>query len=425
MEPIVHEPRPDQPEPIDSRRIWQDHAYRRAVAMERRQELIELLAARYALVSRSYIDLYLEHMVAEHHIENPLAERYLEADLGAPQKYLEFVQGLSDQGYPIAGRLCLDIGCSNGALLLACVEAGASDALGVDVSTGRLEAAACLCEGSPVRLQRLDIVEESIGEQFDVIFCIDVLEHVQDTETAIAEIARCLSHDPKSFAYVTVFNRNAMQNVLEEPHYSVPGLIRLGWKDAQAIWSRIQDDFGSRIEYGIYDWHDYDVYAEMAARHGLRLEPCYSEHTMLHSQGSAIWDHERRAVEFEAEFSRRLAEVPLAANDRALIEAEVADYVATFRRDHAAHLAADDPEATKSLFLKYYAQPIAVLLRHDDNSEPLLPPLPPPPPPTAIDRIRSWLVRRPRLFRIARALRSLVGRQRIPDNERSSLRDGF
>ena len=124
--------------------LWTDHNRRRRIALESPEDFIDLLCDRFPLVPRSYVALYLERTIVEHHIENPLIERYLEAELGSIAKYRELIRGFAAQGFQIAGQSVLDIGCSNGALPLACLGEGAASAMGIDVSPGRLDSAAVL-----------------------------------------------------------------------------------------------------------------------------------------------------------------------------------------------------------------------------------------------------------------------------------------
>lgn len=344
-------------------RLWTDHDHRREVALENREGFTDLICDRFPLVPRNYIAYYLEHLVVEHHIENPLIERYLEAELGVVAKYREFIRDLAAGGLSVVGQSCLDIGCSNGALLLACLGEGASSAMGIDISSARLQGAALLCSESEARLACIDIVTEPLAETFDVIFCTDVLEHVENAETALRKIASALHDDAKAFAYVTVFNRNAMQNVLEEPHFSVPGLIRLAAKDGQRIWNAVRSAFHSQLEYGVYDWHDYSEYVEMAERYGLTVKHFYSEDTILTSCAVEMAQYEENATRFEREFAERRLDLPLPDADLQLLDSAAAEYLQEFRRDHASRKG-EDLEATRRLFFKYYAQPLAFVLSH-------------------------------------------------------------
>lgn len=344
-------------------KLWLDHDYRRRFAIANRDEFDRLIAERYPLAPRAYVETYIEHMIAEHHIENPLCERYLETELGAIAKYGEMIRDFAGHGFDVAGKSCLDIGCSNGALALACLNEGASRSMGIDISQDRIDSAAKLCAESAVRLACVDIVSDPLGEEFDAIFCTDVLEHVESPAAIISEIARCLRRDGQAFAYITVFNRNAMENVLTEPHFSLPGLVRLNRTEAMDVWYAIRSALHSQLDYGVFEWHDYSEYAAMAERHGLVVEPCYSEDTIQNSRAPDMARYEAAATEFEAEFGARLDALPLPREHAEILEAAAADYLRTFRADHEGR-SDHDPEATRRLFMKYYAQPIAFVMHH-------------------------------------------------------------
>ena len=349
-------------------RLWTDHNHRREVALDNQEGFVDLLCYRFPLVSRYYVERYLEHLVVEHHIENPLCERYLEAELGVVEKYREFIRDLVAGGLHISGKSCLDIGCSNGALLLACLSEGAASAMGIDVSPARLESAEILCAESEVELACVDIVTAPLAEKFDVIFCTDVLEHVESAESTLRNISSALRADETAFAYVSVGNRNFMPNVLDEPHYSVPGLIRLAAKDGQRIWNAVRSAYHSQSEYEVCNWYDYSEYVEMAERHGLTCQPCYREDTIRTSCAVEMAQYEESAARFEREFAEKRHDLPLPDADLQLLDSAAAEYVEGFRQDHASRIAGD-LEATRRLFFKYYAQPIAFVLTHNREIE--------------------------------------------------------
>jgi SAM-dependent methyltransferase len=281
---------------------------------------------------------------------------------------MELVEHLAEAGFDIAGRSCLDIGCGNGALALACLQCGASEAMAVDASLGRLSSAKRLCAGSDVRFRVVDMVEERLDEEFDVIFCMDVLEHVPSAENLIAKIARSLRNDPSSFAYVTLFNHNFMPNVLSEPHFSVPGLVRVPSDTAWSLWEEIRSHYHSTLDYDVYDWFDYAEYVDMAERAGLRLDPIHIDEAVLRACADTAAKYEEEASRFRIDFSMRLAELPVGADTRRLLEAHVEDYLDQFHRDHES-FPLEDSEAVRQLYLKYYAQPLTMIFRPDGSPE--------------------------------------------------------
>lgn len=111
---------------------------------------------------------------------------------------------------------------------------------------------------------------------FDVVICMDVLEHVQDPEKMLAEISRVLK--PQSLLYITAINRFAFN----DPHYHVsfvnwlprnladPYLKLVGrTKDN----SRFKDNQTLR---GMFYYRYWDL-AQLAKRHGFSQTYEYGE----------------------------------------------------------------------------------------------------------------------------------------------------
>ena len=115
--------------------------------------------------------------------------------------------------------------------------------------------------------------------------------------------------------------------------------------------------------YGVYDWHDYSEYVEMAERYGLTVKHFYSEDTILTSCAVEMAQYEENATRFEREFAERRLDLPLPDADLQLLDSAAAEYLQEFRRDHASRKG-EDLEATRRLFFKYYAQPLAFVLSH-------------------------------------------------------------
>jgi malonyl-CoA O-methyltransferase len=89
-------------------------------------------------------------------------------------------------GLSLAGRRVLDVGCGIARRLAGAREAGASVAVGVDLTPAMLARA----EGGPW-LAAADVRALPIaGGTFDVVWCRLVLGYVADLDTAYAELAR-------------------------------------------------------------------------------------------------------------------------------------------------------------------------------------------------------------------------------------------
>lgn len=115
----------------------------------------------------------------------------------------------------ISGKKILDLGCGMGGAIVALLKDG-YDVTGLDFNRD-------YCEITKLRGRRYGInvrVVNSVGEflpfkdeQFDLITCFDVLEHVKNPKQVLSEINRVLK--PKGKAIVIVINKYSFK----DPHY--------------------------------------------------------------------------------------------------------------------------------------------------------------------------------------------------------------
>jgi 2-polyprenyl-3-methyl-5-hydroxy-6-metoxy-1,4-benzoquinol methylase len=326
-----------------------------------KKKVIKALRIKYSLVNTLYIESYINHIFKDH-LDNPLAALYIESELGAPKRQLQLVNRLDKCGYVIKNKKCLDIGCSNGALALACSKFGASDVLGIDISEDRLKRAMELCESTPVRFENLDILEQPINETFDVIFSTDVLEHIPDPGKLFHQIYIHLDKKTAAFAYFSLFNKYLMNNILNEPHYGVPGMILMPYEEAKKLWYEVRDDYKSKLDYEVYHWYSYWEYSQMAEKASLEMTPLYDEFT-ISSSVNLIKDEKKISQKFEADFKKKIEASPIPSKYRGIIKGYVNAYLEEFRQDHTGLSTLEDKKKIKYLFLKYYAQPLMMILK--------------------------------------------------------------
>ncbi len=139
--------------------------------------------------------------------ENPLLMmRYMMN----PVRFAYVIRRLVERSYEFRGRRALDIGCGGGFLTEEIARFGI-EATGIDPSAPSLVTAR-----SHARALNLHIdYQEGVGEallfpdnHFDLVFCVDVLEHVSDYRKVIAEISRVLA--PGGFFFFETVNRTIL-----------------------------------------------------------------------------------------------------------------------------------------------------------------------------------------------------------------------
>jgi 2-polyprenyl-6-hydroxyphenyl methylase/3-demethylubiquinone-9 3-methyltransferase len=127
--------------------------------------------------------------------------------------------GYIDERATLAGKRCLDVGCGGG-LLSEAVARHADTVLGIDLATAPLEVARLHAAGEGLdnleyrQVAAAELAAEMPGH-FDIVTCLEVLEHVPDPAALVASLASLvrpgghvllstLNRTPKSFAMAIV-----------------------------------------------------------------------------------------------------------------------------------------------------------------------------------------------------------------------------
>ncbi|RZM79593.1 bifunctional 2-polyprenyl-6-hydroxyphenol methylase/3-demethylubiquinol 3-O-methyltransferase UbiG [Leptolyngbya iicbica] len=143
------------------------------------------------------------------------------------------------------GLQVLDVGCGGGYTCEFLAQRGAV-VTGIDQSAACIAAAQAHAQSTGLAIDYHTGVAEQLpfaGDRFDIVTCVDVLEHVQSVPTTIAEIGRVLK--PGGFLLFDTLNRTWQSRLL-------------------MIW--LLEDWLRLIPQGIHDWRQF-VSPEELTRH--------------------------------------------------------------------------------------------------------------------------------------------------------------
>ncbi|MFV0277035.1 MAG: bifunctional 2-polyprenyl-6-hydroxyphenol methylase/3-demethylubiquinol 3-O-methyltransferase UbiG [Parahaliea sp.] len=114
-----------------------------------------------------------------------------------------------DQHSPVAGRRLVDVGCGGGILAEAMAQRGA-EVTGIDMGEAPLTVARIHQLESGLRVDYRHATAESLASEapasFDVVCCLEMLEHVPDPASVVTACARLAR--PGASLYFSTINRN-------------------------------------------------------------------------------------------------------------------------------------------------------------------------------------------------------------------------
>jgi len=114
-----------------------------------------------------------------------------------------------DRLSPLAEKRVLDVGCGGGILTEAMAFRGA-EAFGIDMGQAPLEVARLHAREQRLAINYRQITAEALAEQepeaYDIVTCLEMLEHVPDPASVVAACARLVR--PGGWVYFSTINRN-------------------------------------------------------------------------------------------------------------------------------------------------------------------------------------------------------------------------
>jgi SAM-dependent methyltransferase len=229
------------------------------------------------------IDRWLAHMAWR-----PDFARWREGRIWQERAQAERLGLIERYGGALPGRRILDLGSGMGGASVAMALAGAAPLA--------FEYNRAYCDIIRLRAARYAMslpVVNGAGERlpfadasFDMAICWDVVEHVQNPEQLLAELARVLR--PGGRALLTVINRYAFR----DPHYHMPLLNWLPRSLAEALIARRGRGKGGAAfsdRQKLSEMHYYTMvgFRRLAARYGFRTGDI-REDRVQRGEGSAM-----------------------------------------------------------------------------------------------------------------------------------------
>jgi 2-polyprenyl-6-hydroxyphenyl methylase/3-demethylubiquinone-9 3-methyltransferase len=140
--------------------------------------------------------------------------------------------GADGQARPLAGKGALDIGCGAGLVCEPLARLGAG-VTGVDAAAENVAAASAHAEamGLDIRYMAGEVAGLDIGT-FDLVTCVEVIEHVADKPAFLRDVAARLS--PDGLLVMSTPNRTAASRVLLVGAAEAVGYVPRGthhWED--------------------------------------------------------------------------------------------------------------------------------------------------------------------------------------------------
>ena len=134
------------------------------------------------------------------HKFNPIRQEYL------VDKIKNHFGILPNGSYPFKNLKLLDFGCGGGLIAEPMTRLGAK-VTGIDASEKNINVAKFHAEQMDLKINYLATTPENLNEQFDVILCLEIIEHVADVDLFIQSCAKLLKKN--GIIFFATLNRTA------------------------------------------------------------------------------------------------------------------------------------------------------------------------------------------------------------------------
>jgi len=134
------------------------------------------------------------------HKFNPIRQEYLISKIAS-----HFSLDL-DQNFSFSSLSLLDVGCGGGLLCEPFARLG-TKVTGIDASKNNIEVAKIHAQKTNLQIQYLNkMPEEMVNKKFDIILCMEIIEHVDNLELFIESCFKLLSKN--GIIFFSTINRN-------------------------------------------------------------------------------------------------------------------------------------------------------------------------------------------------------------------------
>jgi 2-polyprenyl-6-hydroxyphenyl methylase/3-demethylubiquinone-9 3-methyltransferase len=134
------------------------------------------------------------------HKFNPIRQEYL------VDKIKNHFGILPNGSYPFKNLKLLDVGCGGGLIAEPMTRLGAK-VTGIDASEKNIKVAKFHAEQMNLKINYLETTPENLNEQFDVILCLEIIEHVADVDLFIKSCSKLLKKN--GIIFFATLNRTA------------------------------------------------------------------------------------------------------------------------------------------------------------------------------------------------------------------------
>jgi len=223
-------------------------------------------------IGNHYISAYLSNLFGTDHVDieifnqkltNPNLATWADYALSTNRRGRAFAEILRPH-LPKDARRYLDVGSAYGGFLIGFMELGL-DVIGIELSENlvHLSRANFKDYGREDSTIKGDILDENLLSQlgkFDVITCIDMIEHVSDVPRAMKNMVQLLN--PGGILVLQMPNKDSLSNVMADSHFNIFGLTLLKHPDARRFYFC---NFPSSNMYDVGEYYQQEYYLRLLA----------------------------------------------------------------------------------------------------------------------------------------------------------------